>query len=83
MMQIRLQRVISDPVPADEWMDVTCSACHPPYDKRVKWGTPIGNFNVTAGEWMPVFDANELCVYYHTGSYHAKEFQGFGKVMFY
>lgn len=72
----------NEPVPAEEWQDITCSACHPPHDLRVEWGTPIGNFNVTTGEWMPVYDANELCVYCHSGSRHGKEFASFGKIMF-
>jgi formate-dependent nitrite reductase cytochrome c552 subunit len=73
----------NDPVPIEEWEGVTCGACHPPHDLRVEWGTPIGNYDVDAGEWVPVYeeDADDLCEFCHTGSRHEKEFQGFGTVM--
>jgi hypothetical protein len=70
------------PVPAELWKDVTCSACHPPHDLRVEWDTPIGTYDITTGEWAPVYDPDELCVYCHTGSHHARSFKAFGKTMF-
>jgi hypothetical protein len=73
----------NDPIPLDEWEGVTCGACHPPHDLRVEWGTPIGNYDVAAGEWVPVYeeDANDLCEFCHSGSRHEKEFQGYGTIM--
>lgn len=78
----------NDPIPVEEWQDVTCSSCHPPHDERVEWGTPIGVIaDPTADDphdkWMPLYDIDELCVSCHSGTRHAKSFQGFGKVMFY
>jgi len=71
-------------VPIDQavWQDVTCSACHPPHDLRVQWGTPIGTYDVANAEWSPVYDSNELCVFCHTGSHHARDFKGFGQSMY-
>lgn len=69
-------------IPVEEWKDVTCSACHPPHDKRVEWGTPIGIYNISTQDWTPVYNPNELCVNCHTGSNHAKDFHGFGQAMY-
>ncbi len=71
------------PVPLEEWEAVTCSACHPPHDLRVEWGTPIGIYDVATGEHSPVYldDANMLCEYCHTDR-HEKDFQGYGQEMF-
>lgn len=73
-----------EPVPQDEWEAVTCGSCHPPHDLRVEWGTPIGNYDIAAADWSPLYDANELCVSCHTGSRHTgpDEFKGYGDVMF-
>jgi hypothetical protein len=73
----------NEPVPIEEWQGVTCGACHPPHDLRVEWGTPIGNYDIEAEDWIPRYeeDANALCEYCHTGSRHEKEFQGYGSIM--
>lgn len=72
----------NEEIPQEEWQDVTCSACHPPHDLRVEWGTPIGTYDVASAEWSPVYDSNELCVSCHTGSHHAKDYKGFGQSMY-
>ncbi len=72
----------NDPVPSEYWEAVTCSSCHPPHDLRVAWGTPIGNYDIQEGDWFPVYDANALCTYCHTGARHEKDFQGYGDVMY-
>jgi hypothetical protein len=71
----------NDPIPLEEWEGVTCGACHPSHHDRVEWGTPIGNYDVETGEHFPVYEADELCEYCHSGSRHEKEFQGFGTIM--
>lgn len=72
----------NDPVPWEEWQDVTCSSCHPPHDLRVEWGTPIGIYEPAAATWRPIYDSNELCTECHSPPRHEKVFQGFGQVMF-
>ena len=74
----------NDPVPQEDWQDVTCSSCHPPHDLRVEWGTPIGTYDVDTSEWSPVQveDSNELCTSCHAGTRHGKDFKGFGQSMF-
>jgi formate-dependent nitrite reductase cytochrome c552 subunit len=77
----------NDPIAVEDWQDVTCGGCHPPHHLRVEWGTPIGIVvDPTAAEdhdiWMPLYDTNELCEYCHSGSRHARDFQGWGKVMY-
>jgi hypothetical protein len=77
----------NEDVPSEEWEAVTCGACHPPHDLRVEWGTPIGIYDVDAGEWSPVNreDVNDLCLHCHSGEEphnEPVEFQGFGKVMY-
>jgi len=73
----------NEPVSIDDWESVTCGSCHPPHDLRVEWGTPIGNYDVDAGGWTPVYeeDADSLCEHCHTGDRHSREFQGFGTAM--
>jgi formate-dependent nitrite reductase cytochrome c552 subunit len=73
-------------VPYDDWEGVTCGACHPSHDDRVEWGTPIGNYDVAAGEHFPVYEANELCLYCHDGAKisHAEadlDTQGYTQIM--
>ena len=60
-----------DPVDIETAQAITCSACHPEHGDRVEWGTPIGNYDVAAGAHFPVYDAEELCEYCHSGSRHA------------
>ena len=76
----------NDLVPFEEWQAVTCAACHPPHSLRVLWETPIATYDITTGEYSPLYvdegEADLLCVHCHTGVRHAgKDFQGFGKAM--
>jgi hypothetical protein len=73
----------NDPVAIENWEAVTCGACHPPHDLRVEWGTPIGNYDVAAQSWIPVYeeDANDLCTHCHAGM-QQKDFHSYAKVMY-
>lgn len=70
-------------VSADEWQAVTCASCHPPHSLRVEWGTPIGNYDIAAETWTPVYEeeADDLCVYCHTGTRHSRDFNAYGAIM--
>lgn len=72
----------NQPIAQEVWQDVTCSSCHPPHTQRVEWGTPIGVYDVALGDWRPVYDSNELCVYCHSGTHHSKEFKCFAELMY-
>jgi hypothetical protein len=78
----------NDPISDEDWAGVTCSACHPPHDLRVKWGTDLGTYDIKSGEWSPVYkkDHADVCLQCHNGDdpegrHYIGEFQGFGKSM--
>ena len=72
----------NDPVPVEDWEDVTCAACHPSHHDRSEWGTPIGLIDIETGLHYPVYDANELCLACHSGARHSRDFQAWGSTMF-
>jgi nitrate/TMAO reductase-like tetraheme cytochrome c subunit len=75
----------NDPVAEEDWMGITCGACHPPHNLRVEWGTPIGTYDVAEDDWSPVYHDNmdDLCTHCHEGARHESVFTpGFGRNMF-
>lgn len=76
------------PIPIADWQGVTCSACHPPHNLRVEWGTPIGTYDYETETWTPVYeeDIDDLCLFCHDGDKkgHAEvdeETQGYTQIM--